>query len=435
MSLVCSQACCKIERNAKGKCSAIKIVSDFTFFTTVNKFPKNHRTILKRGAYSGETVIKCTIPAVHGLKPPPLDVSGRILACKCRRPEETGSDSCVSVTARIDSKSLKAANKQLAKWFVQHAGEPEMEALALSCEQKPTNIDADDWKFSNYCPSTDTGKSQPVSIASVVSSLSNNIFRDERQKALPLSQMHGAILIAGRTKSAKSLITRGLIHSLFSSPEFYNQIDRRPHLVTCEDPVETYFFPKSRHELGARMLDITARDKTSGDYADLHQAYLDALRQTPACFYVGEVRSEKELIKTIDFAGTGHLVIATLHAGSVPDVFSKVFSAKKAQTPANRGLIGQSLLSVVHLKMVPATIDNDSYEVVVPSMWRRTQQATAALVSAGIGALTPHMAEDSEDSKQASCLGRQYFAKQLLDEPALQTKYQELSRALDLAGE
>ena len=300
----------------------------------------------------------------------------------------------------------------------------------------------------------------PISIETIVGSLHEQIFFPATQPDRPGGDitkknpsndapesdcLHGAILIAGRTKSAKSLIARGLIHKFISHKPTYTSLtnlhDRRPHLVTCEDPIEGEFRERvSQLTDWPAVIDYTPRDRVAGDYSTLQEAFNDALRQTPACFFVGETRDEKDLKTLLHFAGTGHLVVTTTHAGSLTDLFTKVFQATNSRTAADRGLVGQRILAVVHLQQV--TVGGTAkypkrFDVVLPTLWRRSATSTAALVSAGIGSLTPQSASRGGD-RPYDCLGRQFFAAEFARDAGMsdhaRTPLLEEARNLDLQG-
>jgi hypothetical protein len=246
--------------------------------------------------------------------------------------------------------------------------------------------------------------------------------RIDAHREKKLVEISGLVVIAGSTNSAKSLVTRGLIHLYLENVNQYQKPKRLPHLVTTEDPVERYlaqvkYTPEGAHpQLSIAMcaaeknLDYTPRQQGT-DSGTLQEALRDALRQTPQIFFVGETRAKKDWQELIDFASTGHLVITTAHAGSLVEAMHKIFVATKATTPAARSEVASRLLAVVHLKRTE--IVGYEYGVLVPALWRRVPSGLNALTAEGLASILPH--SSSEEKDPCSCLGRKYFVENLVE--------------------
>jgi len=80
----------------------------------------------------------------------------------------------------------------------------------------------------------------------------------------------------------------------------------RGHIVTIEDPVE-YVHP-------TRLRDH--HREVGVDTDSWHAALKNTLRQAPDVILIGEIRDRETMEYGIQFAETGHLVLATLHANS-----------------------------------------------------------------------------------------------------------------------
>lgn len=229
------------------------------------------------------------------------------------------------------------------------------------------------------------------------------------------AKLSGLVLVTGATNSAKSELTRGLISKLLG-----RQLDARPgrppHLVTYEDPIEKPLFDdflKAQHH----GIEYTPRQKGI-DVRSLKGAFDDALRQTPSVFYVGEVREDAEWKELVRFAGTGHLVVATAHAGSLVEAMERVFRGVNARMPAERGQVAQKVLAVVHQRMLDLH-DSDKerlppkvFKVLLPTLWRRKPAGVAALVSDGFASILPNNPEKA-DEETTSAFGRYWFAQGL----------------------
>ena len=212
---------------------------------------------------------------------------------------------------------------------------------------------------------------------------------------------HGLVVITGATKSAKSEIARGLIELYLQGKE---KSKRRHHLVTFEDPVERFYVyeqvngcsPWAAVQLPtdpATNSDYTPRQKEK-DAHRLQEALNDALRQTPALFFVGETRDREEWKVLLDFAATGHLILTTAHAGSLVEAMHKIFEALKVETAADRSEIANKLLGVVHLRRHELEFfegkEKKRPNTLFPALWRRTPRGIAALTCDGLASLVPY---------------------------------------------
>lgn len=107
----------------------------------------------------------------------------------------------------------------------------------------------------------------------------------------------GLTLIAGTTGSGKSTL-------------LYSIISHFPgHVVSLEDPIE-YELPN-----------ICQTNVTQISYAD---ALKSILRQSPDIISIGEIRDKDSANCIINASLTGHIVLSTIHANSIDDVFIRL---------------------------------------------------------------------------------------------------------------
>jgi hypothetical protein len=242
----------------------------------------------------------------------------------------------------------------------------------------------------------------------------------------------GLITVTGATDSSKSLITRGLIFLYLevAAREALKRELRRPHLVTFEDPIEQYYIkdpetssaPKNievlEKLLEAIYIDYTPREKKA-DTDGLAAAVRDAKRQTPAIFFVGETRDAEDWIALLEFAGSGHLVITTSHAGSVVEAMTQIFKQTKTENPSQRSEIARRLLGIINLRTFnPPTSSNISsnVRVLLPAVWKSTSQSINNLVADGLSSILPALGREPE----IGYFGRTYFADTLINGPSKQ---------------
>lgn len=220
----------------------------------------------------------------------------------------------------------------------------------------------------------------------------NEFFVDALWDEISTAPRRGLIVIAGETGSRKTTLAREMARRHVSAlmGAF------RPHVVTCEDPIESWF-AYTPEEASRHGFEYTPRHKGI-DVRNLKDAVADALRQKPALLFVNEVRSADEWSALLDFAGTGHLAITTTHAGSLVETFERLFRAADATTPAKRSHVAGRIVSVVHVKKLGGKL--------VPTAWVQTTSGRMALTQEGLGSLLP--------SPERGCYGRSYYARKLL---------------------
>jgi general secretion pathway protein E/type IV pilus assembly protein PilB len=118
-----------------------------------------------------------------------------------------------------------------------------------------------------------------------------------------LARPSGLILVSGPTGSGKTSTLYALIKEI--SHEGI-------HVMTLEDPVE-YQLPLLRQ--------VSLTDNAKASFADGVRALL---RQDPDVILIGEIRDGETARMALRAALTGHLVFATLHAGSAFSAFSRL---------------------------------------------------------------------------------------------------------------
>ena len=119
----------------------------------------------------------------------------------------------------------------------------------------------------------------------------------------------GFVIMVGGTGSGKSTSLAAMVG--------YRNEKTRGHIVTIEDPVE-YIHP---HKLCV----ITHRE-VGVDCENWHVALKNTLRQAPDVILIGEIRDRETMEYGIQFAETGHLVLATLHANNSNQALARIIN-------------------------------------------------------------------------------------------------------------
>lgn len=122
-------------------------------------------------------------------------------------------------------------------------------------------------------------------------------------------EKRGLVLIVGPTGSGKSTSMAAMI-------EHRNQ-HGRGHIVTIEDPVEFL------HEHKGCI--ITQRDVGIDTYS-YGIALKNVLRQRPDVIVIGEIRDRDTMEHALVFSETGHLCLATLHAGNASQAIERIIN-------------------------------------------------------------------------------------------------------------
>jgi len=119
----------------------------------------------------------------------------------------------------------------------------------------------------------------------------------------------GLVIVVGGTGSGKSTTLAAMVG--------YRNEKTHGHIVTIEDPVE-FVHPH-------RGCVITHRE-VGVDTESWHAALKNTLRQAPDVILIGEIRDRDTMEYGIQFAETGHLVLATLHANSANQALDRIIN-------------------------------------------------------------------------------------------------------------
>lgn len=136
-------------------------------------------------------------------------------------------------------------------------------------------------------------------------------------------QERGLILVTGPTGSGKTTTLSAFIDHLNDSFPY--------HILTLEDPIEVLYQDKKS---------IVAQREIGNDSRNFSNALRAALRQDPDVILIGEMRDKETVEAALSAAGTGHLVLSTLHTMDAPRTIQRVIDFFP---PHERPQIRQSL--------------------------------------------------------------------------------------------
>lgn len=151
---------------------------------------------------------------------------------------------------------------------------------------------------------------------------------------------NGLIIMVGGTGSGKSTTMAALID--------HRNANSYGHIITLEDPIE-YVHPHKNCVIMQREIGV---DSKSWENA-LHST----LRQAPDVILLGEIRDAEIMGFGMEFAQTGHLAMATLHANNANQAIDRVLSFFTTETQQKlMGDLSINLRAIVSQRLVK-TVD------------------------------------------------------------------------------
>lgn len=119
----------------------------------------------------------------------------------------------------------------------------------------------------------------------------------------------GLVMMVGATGCGKSTTMAGMIN--------YRNEKTSSHILTIEDPIE-FLHPNKRSIINQREIGIDTRS-----YA---RALKSAMREAPDVILIGEIRDRESMEAALNLAGTGHLVITTIHSNNAPETLDRIIN-------------------------------------------------------------------------------------------------------------
>ncbi len=122
-----------------------------------------------------------------------------------------------------------------------------------------------------------------------------------------IMEKRGLILMVGGAGAGKTTTLASMLD--------HRNAHASGHILTIEEPIEFTF--------SNRKSVVNQRDVGS-DTASLEVALKNALRQAPDVIHIGEIRDRDAMSAAIAYAQSGHLCVATLHAGNSHRALNRV---------------------------------------------------------------------------------------------------------------
>jgi twitching motility protein PilU len=119
----------------------------------------------------------------------------------------------------------------------------------------------------------------------------------------------GLILLVGATGSGKSTTLAAMVNHRNESAS--------DHVVTIEDPIE-FLHSNKRSIINQREVGL--------DTKSYERALRGVMRAAPDVILIGEIRDRESMQAAINLSGTGHLVLATLHANNCAETLDRIIN-------------------------------------------------------------------------------------------------------------
>ena len=148
----------------------------------------------------------------------------------------------------------------------------------------------------------------------------------------------GLVLMVGATGSGKTTTLAAMIN--------YRNEKTSSHIITIEDPIE-FLHPNKQSIVNQREVGLDTKS-----YA---RALKSAVRGAPDVLQIGEVRDRESMQSAIDMAGTGHLVLGTLHANNATEALDRIINMFPQEQHAQVFMdLGHYLRAIVSQRLVRA---------------------------------------------------------------------------------
>ena len=146
----------------------------------------------------------------------------------------------------------------------------------------------------------------------------------------------GLVLMVGAAGAGKSTTLAAMIN--------YRNEKTSSHIITIEDPIE-FLHPNIQSIVNQREVGL--------DTKSYERALKSAMRAAPDLIQIGEIRDRVSMQAAIDMAGTGHLVLATLHSNNAPETLDRIINLFPQEQHAQVYMdLGHYLRAIISQRLV-----------------------------------------------------------------------------------
>ncbi|MCH7537896.1 MAG: PilT/PilU family type 4a pilus ATPase [Proteobacteria bacterium] len=119
----------------------------------------------------------------------------------------------------------------------------------------------------------------------------------------------GLVLMVGASGHGKSTTLAAMVN--------HRNEKTSSHIITIEDPIE-FLHPNKQSIVNQREVGLDTKS-----YA---RALKSAVRAAPDVILIGEIRDTESMRAALDMAGTGHLVLATIHSNNAAETLDRIIN-------------------------------------------------------------------------------------------------------------
>lgn len=146
----------------------------------------------------------------------------------------------------------------------------------------------------------------------------------------------GLVLMVGAAGNGKSTTLAAMVN--------HRNEKTSSHIITVEDPIE-FLHPNKQSIVNQREVGL--------DTKSYGAALKSAMRAAPDVIQIGEIRDRESMQAAIDMAGTGHLVLATLHSNNAPETLDRIINMFPQEQHAQVFMdLGHYLRAIISQRLV-----------------------------------------------------------------------------------
>jgi twitching motility protein PilU len=192
----------------------------------------------------------------------------------------------------------------------------------------------------------------------------------------------GLILLVGATGSGKSTTLAAMIN--------HRNENASDHIVTIEDPIE-FLHTNKRSIVNQREVGLDTRS--------YERALRGVMRAAPDVILIGEIRDRESMMAAITLAGTGHLVLATLHANNAAETLDRIVNMFPLDQHRQLTLdLSQYLRAVLAQRLV---VNRDGKRVAAVEVLLNTPHMSGLIKSGDVSGIKEAIVRSSENGIQS----------------------------------